>query len=54
MLHAVMLATNDFHLSAQDRVALLLSCSVSVSIRFIFGALLMSSFFSMRQNRWNK
>ena len=40
MLHAVMLATNDFHLSAQDRVALLLSCSVSVSIRFIFGALL--------------
>jgi amino acid adenylation domain-containing protein len=40
MLHAAMLTTNNFHLCAEDRVALLVSSVFSGSIKYIFGALL--------------
>ena len=40
ILHKVMTHTNDYHISPDDRVALLYSCSYSASVRPIFGALL--------------
>jgi amino acid adenylation domain-containing protein len=40
LLHKIIACTNDYHLSADDRLSLLYSCSFSGSARDIFGALL--------------
>jgi len=40
VLQKVMTHTNDFHITADDRLSLLYSCSFSASVRSIFGALL--------------
>jgi amino acid adenylation domain-containing protein len=40
ILQKVMTHTNDFHISLDDRLSLLYSCSFSASLRNIFGALL--------------
>jgi len=40
VLQKVMTHTNDFHISPDDRLSLLYSCSFSASVRSIFGALL--------------
>jgi amino acid adenylation domain-containing protein len=40
VLQKVMTHTNDFHISADDRLSLLYSCSFNASVRNIFGALL--------------
>jgi len=40
VLHKIMAATNDFHISIDDRLSLLYSCSSSASVRPLFGALL--------------
>jgi amino acid adenylation domain-containing protein len=40
VLHKIMAATNDFHISVDDRLSLLYSCSFSASVLPIFAALL--------------
>lgn len=40
VLHKTMATTNDFHISVDDRLSLLYSCSSSASVRPLFGALL--------------